>query len=144
MTGTYEKILERLKRLEREVERLKVKESPGAWLDWTPTQTGWTALPLGVYRYCRVGKLVIAIIYMADGSSNATNAVLSLPIQAAAYLYVNGFIGAADSGMNLSPPGFWTIEGGATEINFYKDATGANWTASGTKLVNGVIIYEAA
>ena len=139
-----EKIIERLKRLEREVERLMVKESPGAWMDWTPTQTGWTALPLGIYRYCRVGKLVIAIIYMADGASNATNAVLSLPIQAAAGPYVNGFIGAADSGMNLSTPGFWMIEGSATEINFYKDATGSSWTPSGIKLVNGVIIYEAA
>lgn len=62
MSNFDEKLVDRLKRLEREVERLRVKESPGAWLDWTPTLTvsGGTAPTYATFinRYCMVGKLV--------------------------------------------------------------------------------------
>jgi hypothetical protein len=139
-----EKIIERLKRVEREVERLRVKESPGAWLDWTPAQTGWTALPLGTYRYCRVGKLVIAIIYMENGSSSSGDAILSLPIKSAADKRVYGFLPVIDSGAQLTEPGMWMVLEDSTSVYFYADATGIDFTSSGTKLVNGVIIYEAA
>jgi hypothetical protein len=50
--------------LEREIERLKVKESAGAWMDWTPSITweGGTTDPTTTTvthaRYTKIGKLV--------------------------------------------------------------------------------------
>ena len=69
-----EKIIERLKRLEREVERLRVKESPGAWQSWTPTWTASTTNPAignGTLkgRYCKVGKMVTFSISLMFGST---------------------------------------------------------------------------
>lgn len=61
-----EKVVDRIKRLEREVERLQVKESPGAWVNWTPTVTfeGGTTDPSSIAkvsaRYTQIGKTVIA------------------------------------------------------------------------------------
>lgn len=63
MSNFDETMLKRLTSLEREVERLKVKESPGAWLTYTPTLTvdGGTAPTYATFinRYCQVGKLVV-------------------------------------------------------------------------------------
>jgi len=60
MSNFDEKTVERIKKLEREVERLRVKESPGAWQDWTPTlNTGGADLSgYNSARYCQIGKLV--------------------------------------------------------------------------------------
>lgn len=146
MSGITEKILERLKRLEREVERLRVKESPGAWLDWTPAQAGWAALPLGVYRYCRVGKLVIVSVAMVSGQSTNTYASLTLPIKSkntGVHTYGTSLI-VMDSGMQLATPGGWAVLYDSTLLYFWKDCAGTSWTPSGEKLVNGTIIYEAA
>ena len=76
MSNFDEKTVERIKKLEREVERLRVKESPGAWQNWTPTQTGWTALPTGTHRFCRNGQTVTCITYMSAGTSKNTTALL--------------------------------------------------------------------
>lgn len=67
MSNFEEKSLGRIKQLEREVERLKVKESPGAWLNWTPTFTassGTFADTSGSFgSYCVVGKVMHISIY---------------------------------------------------------------------------------
>ena len=85
-----EKLIERIKKLEREVERLRVKESPGGWQDWTPTlNTG--AADLSGYdsaRFIQNGKLItltfIAQYKNVTGSSGLIE--ISLPVNAA----VNG------------------------------------------------------
>ena len=62
-----EKTVERIKKLEREVERLRVKESPGAWQSWTPTfaaGTGTFADTTGsIGWYCTIGKVMHISIY---------------------------------------------------------------------------------
>jgi len=83
-----EKTVERIKKLEREVERLRVKESPGAWLDWTPTIT-WeggttdpTTVSIGYARYTKIGKLVTIVLRVnidAIGSGNRTLMRATLP-----------------------------------------------------------------
>jgi len=67
MSNIDEKVVDRIKKLEREVERLRVKESPGAWLAYTPTFTAGTgtfADTTGSYgRYCTIGKVMHISIY---------------------------------------------------------------------------------
>ena len=141
-----EKVVDRIKRLEREVERLQVKESPGAWLNFTPTLTGWTeSLPAGgVYRYCRIGRLVILRIGMSAGTSNDTVASMTIPFKNYS-AQVNGTIGyAMNAGTWLTGACRWNVPGGGTSVNFYTDMASGAWTASGTKRIYAVIIYEAA
>lgn len=141
-----ERMMQRLTNAEREIERLKVKESAGAWLDWTPTLTGWTeSLPAGgVYRYCRIGKLVMLRIGMSAGTSNDTVASMTIPFTNFA-AQVNGTIGyAMNAGTFLTGACRWNIAGGETSVNFYSDMASGAWTASGTKRIYAVIIYEAA
>jgi len=70
-----EKLIERLKRLEREVERLQVKEQPvGAWQSYTVSWTAATTNPsIGngtlAGRYVQIGKTVIGVIKLVMGST---------------------------------------------------------------------------
>ena len=141
-----EKTVERIKKLEREVERLRVKESPGAWQDWTPSsQLGWTALPTGLYRYCQVGKLVHCIIAISAGTSNNTKAEIALPIAGGSSTNVTrGTWGwAMDNGVQVNPAGGYVLE--PTKIKFFKTSLdNAGWTDSGTKRIYCSFFYEAA
>ena len=82
------KVIERLKRLEREVERLQVKEQPvGAWQSYTVSWTAATTNPsIGngtlAGRYVQIGKTVICSIALVMGSTTtygSGNWSLSLP-----------------------------------------------------------------
>ena len=69
------KVIERLKRLEREVERLQVKEQPvGAWQSYTVSWTAVTTNPsIGngtlIGRYVQIGKTCILVIGLTMGST---------------------------------------------------------------------------
>ena len=134
--------------LRRDVEDLKRREIPaGLWNNYTPaSQTGWTALPTGNYRYTAIGKLVILHIAMVDGTSNANTAKIALPFTAANF---GGSMGGAnayavDDGTELTTMSRWAIGANSTTIDFYKDAAVGAWTASGTKRIYCVAIYERA
>ena len=134
--------------LRRDVEDLKRREIPaGLWKAWTPaSQTGWTELPEGKYRYAAIGKLVILHIAMTAGTSNATTASIALPFTSA---NVGGSVGGAngyaiDNGAALTTMSKWAIGANSTTIDFYKDAAVGAWTASGTKRIYCVAIYERA
>ena len=64
MSNFDETLMKRLTKLEREVERLQVKERPGAWKDWTPTYgagTGMTFTSVSTIsaRYLKIGKVCL-------------------------------------------------------------------------------------
>lgn len=88
MKSFEETVISRLQLLEREVERLRVKESPGAWLNWTPTitYTGGTTDPttttITSARYCKVGKIIFYAVRLdiTRGSSNRTTINVSVPV----------------------------------------------------------------
>ena len=154
---------ERIRHLEAEIDRLKrgrleyqrpvTLESlthtmpAGMWTTYTPaSQTGWTALPTGNYRYTAIGKLVILRIAMTAGTSNATTASIALPFTSA---NVGGAVGSAnayavDDGTELTTMSKWSIGANSTVIDFYKDAAAGAWTASGTKRIYCIAIYERA
>ena len=76
MSNFDEKTIDRIKKLEREVERLRVKESPGAWLDWTPTlgasgSMTYTATTINHARYSKIGKLCFITMYVT-GTTGGT------------------------------------------------------------------------
>ena len=115
----------------------------GVWANWTPTQTGWTALPTGQYRYAVIGKVVHLNIYMSAETSNATTATLTLPIAASTATNSWGVCGwSMNNGVTLTSPSIWNINGGGTTVAF-GIAYGAmgGWTASGTKRIIASITY---
>ena len=132
--------------LRRDVEDLKRREIPaGLWKAWTPaSQTGWTALPGGSYRYALFGNTVFVSINMTSGTSNGTNAVISLPYQASGQTFTgtNGY--AVDNGTGLTVATHWDIPASSSTINFYTDMVAGGWTASGTKRIYCVAFYERA
>ena len=75
MSNFDETVIRRLTALEREVERLRVKERPvGAWQSYTPTWTAGTTNPSignGTLsgRYFQIGKLVYCQFTMRAGSN---------------------------------------------------------------------------
>ena len=138
-------LLRRIEELEKLIQRQP--EIGGVWQDWTPTQTGWTMLPAGVYRYCQVGKSVTLGISITAGTSNATSASLSLPIAATsitgvAWRGANGY--AVDGGSLITTATCWVVVNGATSIVFYTNMTNGAWTNSGSKRVYCVATYEIA
>lgn len=77
--------------LEREVERLKVKERPGAWKGWTPTLTSGTGTftsATATGKYMRIGKTVYfkAIVIITTNGTAAIYAKITLPFQAEMHL----------------------------------------------------------
>ena len=145
---TLEALAKEISSLKREVTDLKRREIPaGIWKTYTPaSQTGWTALPSGNYRYTAIGKLVILHIAMGGGTSNADTAKIALPFTAANF---GGSMGGAnayavDDGTELTTMSRWAIGANSTTIDFYKDAAVGAWTASGTKRISCVAIYERA
>jgi len=150
LMATLKKMALEIAALRRDVEDLKRREIPsGLWQNYTPaSQTGWTALPGAedAYRYTAIGKLVILRIAMTAGTSNATTASIALPFTSA---NVGGGVGGAnayaiDNGTALTTMSRWAIAPNSTMIDFYKDAAVGAWTASGTKRITSVAIYERA
>jgi len=102
MSNFDEKTVERIKKLEREVERLRVKESPGAWQNWTPTPswaggTAPTSLTINSARYSQVGKIVYFFVKfdVTVGSGTATVMYCDLPVTNA------GATGAVSASSNV-------------------------------------------
>ena len=103
-------VIRRLTALEREVERLRVKERPvGAWQSYTPTWTAGTTNPSignGTLsgRYIQIGKLVYCQFTMRAGSTTTFGSGIwrfSYPVApntTYANLYQVGSIYALDNG----------------------------------------------
>jgi hypothetical protein len=141
MSDFDEKLLQRLTKLEREVERLRVKESPGAWLDWTPTVTGWVAGYSCIARYCKVGKMVSVKIRIT-GTSDSTSVYVTLPFTSVSN-GVNAWAYAMDAGTAKETPAYVVLDT-TSRIRAYLTATGTPWTASGDKRLMTTFTYEAA
>lgn len=85
MSDFDEKLIQRLTKLEREVERLKVKESPGAWVDWTPTlNTGDADLSgYDLARYCTIGKLVFVLFSAINKTISGSSGLIDIGLPVA-------------------------------------------------------------
>ena len=144
LMATLKKMALEIAALRQDVDELKRREIPaGLWKAYTPAgYIGWTALPGGTYRYALFGNVVFLVINMTSGTSNGTNAVISLPYQASGQTFTgaNGY--AIDNGTGLTTASRWNIAANSLSIDFYKDMVVGAWTASGTKRIYCVAIYE--
>ena len=159
MSNFEDAVIQRIRQLEREVERLQRWERPVyIWQSYTVSWTAATTNPSignGILsgRYIRVGNLVIATIYLSFGSTSSVGSgiwLFSFPITPAsdALNCVSGSWGINDLGTN-NFNGFVRY-GGATYITlpyigspFYVGANYPMTWASGDKLW-AFFIYEAA
>lgn len=129
--------------LEREVERLRVKERPagGSWQSWTPTFGGFSTNPSGTCRYCIIGKLCYVVIHLtSSGTSNANTFTISLPVTCAQQTYAS-IPRYNNNGWEYG--GFANI--GSTVISLGTNSTGlTGWTTSGSKTAYIEFFYEVA
>ena len=135
-----EKIIERLKRLEKEVERLRVKESPGAWLDWTPyveASVGSLTSYTSSGRYCRIGKVIICNFSITITDNGTGNGAISTNLPVALSGNAIG-VGRENA---LTGKELQLYASGTTIVIF--DYENAYPAATGTELI-GSIVYEAA
>ena len=161
MSNFDEKLIERLKRLEREVERLQVKEQPvGAWQSYTVSWTAATTNPsIGngtlAGRYVQIGKTVICSIALVMGSTTtygSGNWSLSLPktVASVSVRYIGQFTiynaspggnyaGSAVVGSNQSAITLFVRDQGGSGLN---STTPHTW-ASGDELFL-TVVYETA
>ena len=141
MSNFEEKAVDRIKKLEREVERLRVKESPGGWKDYTPTFGGFSVDPSGVCRYCIIGKLCHVVIYLTtSGTSNANTFTISLPVTGAQQTYAS-IPRYNNNGWEYG--GFANI--GYTTAQLGTNSTGlTGWVTSGLKSAYIQFFYEVA
>ena len=116
------------------------------WFAWTPTETGWTDTPTGVYRFNIKGRTVYFNISTTAGTSDTEGAVLTLPLTSAnintAMLYTGACGLCYDNSAALTTPCRWVITNNSANITFYKDMVKATWTASGTKRVSAQGFYQ--
>jgi len=145
MSSFEDAIIQRIKQLEREVERLQRWERPklGQWTSFTPTYSGWVADSVtGIFKYSVIGNIVFLLIDMTAGTSNATNAYIDLPVDADLNASYGGALGMAmDNGTVLTQATKWYIGGTNQKIVFGSDMGSGLWTASGTKRVRCLAIY---
>ena len=145
MSAFEEAIIQRIKQLEREVERLQRWERPklGQWTSFTPTYTDWTSGTVkGTFKYSIIGNIVFLLIDMTAGTSNSTAARIDLPVNADLNASYGGTLGLAmDNGTVLTQATKWYIGGSNQEISFNSNMSNGAWTASGTKRVRCLAIY---
>ena len=147
MSAFEDAVIQRIKQLEREVERLQRWERPnlGQWTSFTPTFTfqDWVSGTVkGTFKYSIIGNIVFLLIDMTAGTSNSTAARIDLPVNADLNASYGGTLGLAmDNGVVLSVATKWYIGGTAQEIAFSSNMGSGLWTASGTKRVRCLAIY---
>lgn len=128
-----------------EAPSLRVKESPGAWMDYGADldPVGWASFTVEKGYYTKVGKLVFVMAEIR-GESNRTSAYFNLPVTAetsAGFIDAHAYI--VDNGTADVDPGY-VVLASATQVRVYRDASGAAFTDSGNKRVHTQFFYRAA
>lgn len=147
MSNFDETMLKRLTSLEREVERLKVKESPGVWLAFSSSigsASGAYADATAVGRYAIVGKIVHfkSIFFITNKNTAAGYATISLPVAPLATYResVSGMSVVTASGDFYS--NLVCIIGGSNLLRIYDGAGNTPIVDGRSLIVTGT--YEAA
>lgn len=122
------------------------------WTDYAASASivGWSSFTAGrKFVFCKkVGKLVFVNFHL-EGTSNATTASFVIPYipypGTGSYPNVQGCLGFAyDNGAAVGTPGIYSLlPGSGGQVNCYLNQTGAGWTASGTKIVNGNFWFQS-
>ena len=121
---------------------LPTREGTSAWQTFDDiTTTGWnTSLSYTAQlEYTTVGNLVFCKLYVG-GTSNSTQAIVTLPFRAKQGLAGAAFRGAitaaTNNGAQLTTPGHWVILQGSNALYAFTALPAGTWAASGTKSIN--------
>ncbi len=119
------------------------------WFNYTPVFVGFSVDPAKVVTrfYLRGTTCFIDFRQGTDGTSNATNFTMSLPIQAKAIteaVWGSLLQYAIDNSSASTTKDAVSIGGSATVMNLQKANNNNGWTASGGKRVVGQVFYEIA
>ena len=139
-------IVNKIKQLETEIDRLKRVEIPKSggtsWQTYDDIViTGWNTgiSHTALLEYTTVGNLVFCRLYVS-GVSNATTVQVTLPFAAKSGIANSFFRGeitrAINNGAQLTAPGHWDITQGSNVLTAYTSMPAGAWTASGTKSIN--------
>lgn len=116
------------------------------WFNFSPTYAGFSSDPSsGICRFAIVGNICIYKHTRNDGTSNATNFTISLPIaainSAGAFGSIPFPIRIKNNGTNATVPGMAEVTDSAT-MALHRDWNGLTWTASGAKNAIFTVQYE--
>lgn len=116
------------------------------WLNWTPTYTGYSAIPgtspTGGYRYRIIGKTCFFMFHpKTTGTSNSTLNTATLPIPVSPTT-INQVLTARIYDNGTPAFGIAIIEPGSTILDFRATASGAAFTATGSKFAEASGFYE--
>ncbi len=106
---------------------------------YTGTVVGWSGTPAVQLTYAVIGKLLLMSVYI-NGISNSTTTSVTIPPgltsvpQGVPQILP---IRVVDNGVNMQTPGMAILEDNGTVIQFYLNYGGADFTATGTKMVSG-------
>lgn len=105
----------------------------GSWITYTPTLTGFSALPtLDRSMYFRIGKMVeVQIHSSASGTSNATTKTITLPFIASGAAQAGIVASTVNSGVNSTSPGSVISRVDSDIADVYRTVASLAWTASG-------------
>ena len=113
------------------------------WTDYSATSTvvGWASFTKKVIQYRVIGSVVF-VYFNLVGTSNATTITFTLPYAASTAADVVSFCRSSDRG-GASITGLTYIVAEASLVTCFHNVTGggASYTNSGTKYVEGYIVY---
>lgn len=117
--------------------------------EFATTATGWTS-PTATGKFSLSPGGIVRFNFQVTGTSNDTKTAISLPIRMSDGLITSVPIAATDNSVDLTSPGYGVANylNGQTVLRLGKTYNAAipssgtgSWTASGTKTVNGMIVY---
>jgi hypothetical protein len=116
-------------------------------LRWTPTATGFSALPTDIfYMYKLTGTgIMLNIRERNDGTSNATTFTLTAPFECRdiGFTIFMSPVQVGNNSATLTTPGQLRIVGNSRTMDVFTNMASGAWTASGgKKLVSGTLFYE--
>jgi sirohydrochlorin ferrochelatase len=117
--------------------------------DFATTSSGWTS-PTENGKFSLSTGGIVWFNFRVTGTSNDTKTAVLLPIRMADDLIMSVPIAATDNSVDLTSPGYGVANylNGQTSLRLGKTYNASvpsvgtgSWTASGTKTVNGTIVY---
>jgi len=114
------------------------------WTNWSANASpqGWSGTPTVYVFYLKIGKLIF-ISFNISGTSSAFTASITLPFATVNSLYAlpRSSFRAKNAGVDGAIPGMAYAVQNSSVLNFYKDWAQTAWSNSGTKEVDGQLVY---
>lgn len=114
------------------------------WVDYSGVSTieGWSSFTTKEIQYRYLNLNTVLVNFTLIGTSNSTGASFTLPSTCLNNVSNSSGI-SGDNGVLAATPGVIVCLAGTNEVLLSSDASGSNWTASGTKSIAGQFIYRS-